>query len=175
MAVRRSRKQRRMVGVGLGLLGLGAAAALSLTAFQDNLLFFYSPTELIDQELGENQRFRVGGLVAEGTVERIENGAATPVAATLDDAPINEYDTVRFVVTDTENTVSVIYSGILPDLFREGQGVIAHGRLDADGVFQADEILARHDENYMPPEVHEALQQAERLRAAGSGEDSGGS
>ena len=163
MAARRSRKQRRMIGVGLGLLGLGAAAALSLTAFQDNLLFFYSPTELIDQELGENQRFRIGGLVAEDSVERIVSSAA-----------VEESDTIRFTVTDTENTVPVIYSGILPDLFREGQGVIAHGRLDAEGVFQADEILARHDENYMPPEVHEALQQAERLRAAGSGQGDSG-
>lgn len=146
-----------MIGVGLGLLGLGAAAALSLTAFQDNLLFFYSPTELRDREMAESQRFRIGGLVAEDSVEQITDGA---------DAGVQ--DTVRFMVTDTENAVPVVYSGILPDLFREGQGVIAHGRLGADGTFQADEILARHDENYMPPEVHEALQQAERVRASGT-------
>ena len=143
-----TRKRRRTAGLILGLLGVGTATALSLTAFQDNLLFFYSPTELKDQNLGADERFRIGGLVAEGSITG-ENGSTTK----------------QFVVTDTLNDVPVVYNGVLPDLFREGQGVVANGRLNGEGIFEADEVLARHDENYMPPEAKEALDSAEAIRS----------
>jgi cytochrome c-type biogenesis protein CcmE len=135
-----TRKRRRLTLLGLALLGLGTATALTLTAFQDSLMFFYSPTDLETREPAPGQRFRLGGLVAEGSVAPIGGGAG-----------------VAFTVTDTAHQVPVVYAGIVPDLFREGQGVVAEGRLQPDGVFVADEVLARHDENYMPPEVAEAL------------------
>lgn len=138
-----SRKRRRLMLVGLVLLGVGSATALSLTAFQENLLFFYSPSDLQDRHLPPEQRFRLGGLVEEGSVQRLGDGV-----------------TVGFTVTDTAVAVPVRYTGILPDLFREGQGVVAHGRLAPDGIFVADEVLAKHDETYMPPEVAEALEEA---------------
>ena len=143
------RQKRRMMLVGLVMLGAGTATALSLTALEDNLLFFQSPSQVVGvgappAEVGD--RFRLGGLVASGTVDRLDDGL-----------------TVRFIVTDTAHDVPVVFSGVLPDLFREGQGVVADGRLRPDGVFVAEDILARHDETYMPPEV------AEALRAAGHG------
>lgn len=146
-----TRKKRRLMVLVLCLLGLGTATGLALTAFQDNLLFFYSPTDLVERETPD-RRFRLGGLVEEGSVERLSDGV-----------------TVRFVVTDTAHRVPVSYSGILPDLFREGQGVVAQGRLTADGVFVADEVLAKHDENYHPPEVDDALKSAEDFRARAVG------
>jgi cytochrome c-type biogenesis protein CcmE len=146
-----TRKKRRLMVLVLCLLGLGTATGLALTAFQDNLLFFYSPTDLVERETPD-RRFRLGGLVEEGSVERLSDGV-----------------TVRFVVTDTAHRVPVSYSGILPDLFREGQGVVAQGRLTADGVFVADEVLAKHDENYHPPEVDDALKSAEDFRARAAG------
>lgn len=146
-----TRKKRRLMVLVLCLLGLGTATGLALTAFEDNLLFFYSPTDLVERETPD-RRFRLGGLVEEGSVERLSDGV-----------------TVRFVVTDTAHRVPVSYSGILPDLFREGQGVVAQGRLTADGVFVADEVLAKHDENYHPPEVDDALKSAEDFRARAAG------
>jgi cytochrome c-type biogenesis protein CcmE len=136
-----TRKKRRLYLLGLAMLGLGTATALTLTAFSDSLLFFYSPSDLQTRDLAPDRPFRLGGLVAEGTVQRLEDGL-----------------TVTFVVTDLASEVPVSYAGILPDLFREGQGVVAEGRLDPDGVFRASEVLAKHDENYMPPEVAATLQ-----------------
>ena len=135
------RKHKRLTFVMIGLLLLGSSAALILTAFEDNIVFFYSPTELADKKPEPAQRLRIGGLVMAGSVEKLEGAV------------------VAFAITDTAKTVTVQYKGILPDLFREGQGVVAEGHLKG-GVFQADEVLAKHDENYMPPEVAEALKKS---------------
>jgi cytochrome c-type biogenesis protein CcmE len=143
-----TRKRRRLYIVALGMLSLAVAAALVLTAFEDNLVFFYSPTDLKEKELPEGRLVRIGGLVEE---ESIQRGADNRVS---------------FVVTDLSNSVPVTYQGILPDLFREGQGVVAQGSLGPDGVFVAREVLARHDENYMPPEVAEALRKSGEWRPA---------
>lgn len=134
--------KRRRLWLLLGSLAtLGFAATLVLTALNDNLVFFYSPTQVAEKNLGPDRRFRLGGLVEQGSVEK-------------------DGQVVRFTVTDTNKTVKVSYRGILPDLFREGQGVIAEGSLGPDGVFTAREILAKHDENYMPPEVAKALKES---------------
>ncbi len=137
------RKHRRLAFVVTGMVLLGAAAALVLNAFEENLVFFYSPSDLAAKGIPDGRRFRVGGLVEEGSVKRLADGL-----------------TVEFVVTDLVETVPVSYRGPLPDLFREGQGVVAEGVLTAGGVFRADGVLAKHDENYMPPEVAEALKKA---------------
>jgi len=137
-----TRKKRRLYMLGLAMLGLGTATALALTAFQDNLVFFYSPSDLAVQHVGERS-FRLGGLVEQDSVKRMPDGL-----------------TIEFRVTDTAKTVPVTYSGIVPDLFREGQGVVAEGRMRPDGVFVAREVLAKHDEKYMPPEVADALTRA---------------
>ncbi len=142
-------KRRRLAGVCCMVLALAAAAALALSALEDSVVYFRSPTEIVARgDLAGGGRLRIGGLVKEGSVHR-------------------EGGTVRFVVTDLENEVPVRFRGILPDLFREGQGVVAEGRLEADGAFSADGVLARHDENYMPPEVAEALRRSGRWRPAG--------
>ena len=134
--------KRRRLWLLLGSLGtLGVAAALVLTALNDNLVFFYSPTQVAEKSIAPDRRFRLGGLVEEGSV-------------------VKEGQVVRFTVTDTNKTLKVTYRGILPDLFREGQGVIAEGSIGPDGVFTAREILAKHDENYMPPEVAKALKES---------------
>ena len=135
-------RRRRMVAMTGGLVCLVAATALVLTAFEQNMLYFYTPTQIAAGEAPEGRRLRVGGLVEQGSVRR------TP--GSLE---------VRFDVTDLDRTITVAYAGVLPDLFREGQGVVAHGRLGTDGLFEADEVLARHDENYMPPEVAEMLEE----------------
>ncbi|RMF99279.1 MAG: cytochrome c maturation protein CcmE [Gammaproteobacteria bacterium] len=134
------RRQKRMLAVTMILAGVGLAVALALQAFKENLLFFYSPTQVLAGEPPQGRKIRLGGLVATGSVRR-EPGELE----------------VLFDVTDNSNTLTVHYSGVLPDLFREGQGVIAHGVLRPDGSFEADEVLAKHDENYMPPEVAEML------------------
>jgi len=134
--------KRRRLWLLLGSLGtLGVAAALVLTALNDNLVFFYSPTQVGEKNLGPDRRFRLGGLVEQGSVEK-------------------DGQLVRFTVTDTHKTLKVVYRGILPDLFREGQGVIAEGSIGLDGVFTAREILAKHDENYMPKEVAKAIKES---------------
>jgi cytochrome c-type biogenesis protein CcmE len=138
-----TRKRRRLFVLLLGLAGLGTAAALTLAAFQDHLVFFYSPSDLVAKPVPRERTLRIGGLVETGSVER--------VAGTTE---------IRFRVTDMAHAVPVVYAGVLPDLFREGQGVVANGQLGADGVFRASEILARHDETYMPPEVAEALKRS---------------
>ncbi len=135
------RKHKRLTFVAVALVLLAGAAALVLSAFEENIVFFMSPTDIVANKIGENQRFRLGGLVEEGSIDR--SGG----------------ETVKFKVTDITNTVSVTYTGILPDLFREAQGVVAEGRLK-EGVFVADEVLAKHDETYMPPEVADALKKS---------------
>jgi cytochrome c-type biogenesis protein CcmE len=138
-------KHRRLILVGLSLATLAVAAFLVLGALRDNLVFFYSPTEVLDKKPAPDQRFRIGGLVEEGSVQRGEGRAI-------------------FRITDFNRTVTVTYAGALPDLFREGQGIVANGALDREGVFVASEVLAKHDENYMPPEVAEALKKSGRWK-----------
>jgi len=133
-------RRKRLLAVVAIVAGVGAAATLATLAFEENLLYFYSPTQILAGEAPEGRTFRIGGLVTMGSVERS--------AGSLE---------VRFVVTDNRESVPVRYTGLLPDLFREGQGVIAHGRLAESGEFMEDEVLAKHDENYMPPEVAESL------------------
>lgn len=143
-APRRMSPKRRRLWLLLGSLSvLGVAAALVLTALDDSLVFFYSPTQVAEKKPGPERRFRLGGLVEMGSVKRSADSQE-----------------VRFRITDLKGTIDVTYRGLLPDLFREGQGVVANGRLGADGVFRASEILARHDETYMPPEVADALKRA---------------
>ena len=144
-----TRKRRRLYAVLAGLVMLGVAAALVLTALSDNIVFFYSPSDLAEKEVAENQRIRIGGLVAEGSVTKHDNGQTT-----------------RFTVTDLQATLPVRYTGVLPDLFREGQGVVAEGVIGPDGEFRASEVLAKHDENYMPPEVADALKRAGKWKHA---------
>ncbi|MBR0649258.1 cytochrome c maturation protein CcmE [Roseomonas terrae] len=141
-----TRKKRRLMVLLLAGLGLGTATALTLTAFQDNLVFFLSPSDVMAQRPTGERAFRLGGLVETGSVERRTGSDGRPAAA--------------FRVTDGPNAISVTYSGVLPDLFREGQGVVTLGRLLPDGSFRATEVLARHDETYMPPEVADALRRA---------------
>jgi cytochrome c-type biogenesis protein CcmE len=138
-----TRKRRRLYIVLAGMASLGGAVALVLSAFNDNLVFFYSPTDLKTKSVPFERQLRIGGLVEEHSVAREANGS-----------------TIDFRVTDGNNTVDVVYTGSLPDLFREGQGVVAEGTLRRDGVFQASNVLAKHDENYMPPEVAEALKKS---------------
>lgn len=135
------RHKRAAIIIG-GLAALGLASYLVLNAFQSNLVFFFSPTQVAAGEAPKNRTFRIGGLVKTGTVKR-------------------DNLTVSFVVTDTAKDMNVSYTGILPDLFREGKGVVAQGKLDADGKFTATEVLAKHDENYMPPEAQHAMDQAQ--------------
>ena len=136
-------RTKRALAIGGGVATLGVVAALVLNAFQSNLVFFFSPTQVAAKEAPIDRSFRVGGLVEEGSVQRDANGL-----------------TVRFVVTDMAKTVPVTYTGLLPDLFKEGKGVVAQGKLGADGVFRAEQVLAKHDENYMPPEAADALEKA---------------
>ena len=133
-------RQQRMLAVGLAALGIAIAAGLTLRAFQDNMMFFVEISDVAAGNYPKERNFRIGGLVVNGSLQREEGS--------LD---------VHFEVTDTACSVPVVYSGVLPDLFREGQGVVAHGRLNDAGVFQADKILAKHDEEYMAPEVAESL------------------
>jgi len=149
-ATRRMTPKRKRLWLLVGsLCVLGAAVALVLSALSDNLVFFYSPTQMAEKHPGPDRRLRIGGLVEQGSVKK-------------------DGQEVRFIVTDLKKTVPVVYRGILPDLFREGQGVIAEGTLGADGVFTAREVLAKHDEKYMPPEVAKALKESGRWQE-GSG------
>ncbi len=134
-------RQQRMMVVGLVFAGVAAAAVLGLRAFDENMLYFYSPSQIAAGEAPTGRKIRLGGLVTHGSVARTPGELA-----------------VHFVVTDNRESMAVTYSGVLPDLFREGQGVIAHGIVGPDGTFVADEVLAKHDENYMPPEVADSLQ-----------------
>ena len=145
-------RQKRALAVGAGLATLGVVIALVLNAFQSNLVYFFSPTQVVANEAPRDRSFRVGGLVEQGSVNRAADGL-----------------TVSFVVTDTVQKIPVAYTGLLPDLFREGKGVVAQGRLGADGVFKADQVLAKHDENYMPPEAADALKRAQGVKPQSSG------
>ena len=138
-------RHKKLTIIIASVAALGLSATLVLDAFQSNLVFFFSPTQVAANEAPQGKSFRIGGLVEEGSVKRQSDGV-----------------TVKFVVTDTAKVIPVVYTGILPDLFKEGKGVVAQGKLSSDGVFRADEVLAKHDENYMPPEAAAALEQASK-------------
>lgn len=138
-------RHKKLTIIIASVAALGLSAALVLDAFQSNLVFFFSPTQVVANEAPQGKSFRIGGLVEKGSVKRQSDGV-----------------TVNFVVTDTAEFIPVVYTGILPDLFKEGKGVVAQGKLSSDGIFRADEVLAKHDENYMPPEVAAALEQASK-------------
>jgi len=138
-------RTRRFAWIAAGLAALGASAALVLNAFQSNLVFFFTPTQVAAKEAPQGRTFRIGGLVEAGSLTREPNSL-----------------TVRFRVTDTAQTIPVSYTGLLPDLFKEGKGVVAQGTLGTDGVFHATEVLAKHDENYMPPEAKAAIESAHK-------------
>jgi cytochrome c-type biogenesis protein CcmE len=140
-----TRRTRRFAWIGAGLAALGVAAALVLNAFQSNLVFFFTPSQVAAKEAPQGRIFRIGGMVESGSLAREPNSL-----------------TVRFLVTDTARTIPVTYTGLLPDLFKEGKGVVAQGTLGADGVFHATEVLAKHDENYMPPEAKAAIDTAQK-------------
>ena len=144
-------RRKRLIAIASGLAALGVATALVLNAFNSNLVFFFSPTQVAAKEAPQGRSFRIGGLVARGSIQREAQGLTT-----------------RFVVTDLAKTIPVTYTGLLPDLFREGKGVVAQGKLGADGIFRAEQVLAKHDENYMPPEAATALKNA----AAGKSQQS---
>lgn len=145
-------RKRRLIAVLLILAGVGVASTIAFYSLQQNLLYFQSPSDLAMQPIPPGRQFRLGGLVKPGSVARVGDGLAT-----------------RFVVTDGPKEVAVEYVGILPDLFREGQGVIARGTLDEGGLFAATEVLAKHDENYMPPEVADALEQSGHVMPSSDG------
>ena len=136
-------RHKRLAMIGGGLAALGVVTALVLSAFQENLVFFFTPSQVAAKEAPQGRTFRIGGMVEKGSVKR--DGVE-----------------VRFLVTDTAKAIPVVYSGALPDLFREGKGVVAQGRLGPDGVFRAREVLAKHDENYMPPEAAHAVEKAQK-------------
>ena len=136
-------RHRRLAWIAAGVVLLGIAAALVLNAFRSNLVFFYTPSQVFADEAPKGRNFRIGGLVEPGSLVRAGGNVE-----------------VQFKVTDNARTVRVVYNGILPDLFKEGKGVVAQGELRPDGVFVASQVLAKHDENYMPPEAEEALRKA---------------
>ena len=138
-------RHKKFMWIAFGLAALGVATALVLTAFNKNLVFFFTPSQVAANEAPVGRTFRIGGMVQAGSVKR-------------------EGVEVRFVVTDTAKSMPVVYRGQLPDLFREGKGVVAQGQLGADGVFTAREVLAKHDENYMPPEAAHAVEQAQKAQ-----------
>ena len=141
------RRHKRIAFIVAGVAGLGIAAYLVASAFRNNLVFFFSPTQVAAREAPVGRTFRIGGLVQEGTLKR--DGLKA-----------------EFIVTDTAASVPVVYNGILPDLFKEGRGCVAQGKISADGVFHADQVLAKHDENYMPPEAGQAVDKAKHAREA---------
>jgi len=140
------RRHKRLIFIVCGLAALGLATWMVLGAFRNNLVFFFSPTQIATKEAPVGRTFRIGGLVENGSLKRETDGL-----------------TIRFTVTDTANTIPVVYKGILPDLFKEGRGCVAQGRVGTDGVFYADQIMAKHDENYMPPEAARALEQGKDI------------
>lgn len=138
-------RRQRLILILLMVAGVGTAATFALKAFNENLMYFFSTTEVAEGKAPEGAKFRLGGMVVDGSIERPNKGMM-----------------VQFVLTDYSKQVTVQYTGILPDLFREGQGIVANGRLNKSGVFVAEEVLAKHDENYMPPEVADSLKQPEQ-------------
>jgi len=144
-------RHKRMVFIVVGLAALGGAVALIMNALQSNINHFFSPTEVMANAAPKDRTFRLGGLVVKESLQREDDGL-----------------TVHFRVTDNAESVPVIFTGILPDLFREGEGVVAQGKIANDGTFMADEVLAKHDETYMPPEVAEALEKSEQAKIEAS-------
>ena len=142
-------RYRRLFTVLFVLAGVGVATVLGLTAFRKNILYYYTPSQVASGMAERGRPFRMGGLVAIGSVQRVPDSL-----------------TVRFILTDMQKSVPITYTGILPDLFREGQGIVVHGALDKDGAFVADEVLAKHDEKYMPPGVAEAIKKAQQQQAS---------
>jgi cytochrome c-type biogenesis protein CcmE len=142
-------RHRRFLWIGAGVAVLGVAATLVLNVFQSNLVFFFTPSQIAANEAPKGRAFRVGGVVEEKSLARAQDGL-----------------TVRFKITDTAQSIPVVYTGILPDLFKEGKGVVAQGKIEPDGTFRASEVLAKHDENYMPPEAAEAVNKAHGAAAA---------
>jgi len=140
-------RHKRFALIGAGVGALAIATMLVLNAFQSNLVFFFTPTQVAEKEAPIGRTFRIGGMVEAGSLRREADGL-----------------TVHFTVTDTAKTVPVVYKGILPDLFKEGKGVVAQGKLGPDGAFSASEVLAKHDENYMPPEAAHAMEQARKAQ-----------
>ena len=140
-------RQKRLALVILAIVGVGLASVLVTNALRSNMAYFFTPTQILAGEAPEGQLMRIGGMVKEGTLKRIADGL-----------------TVEFIVTDTVSDVIVQYTGILPDLFREGQGVVARGKVNQQRLFVAEEVLAKHDESYMPPEAMEALKAAESMK-----------
>jgi len=138
-------RHKRIAFIVFGLVGLSVAAFLVTNAFKNNLVFFFSPSQIASKEAPVGRNFRIGGLVERGSMRRDGDGL-----------------TVKFTVTDTANSVLVVYKGILPDLFKEGRGCVAQGHVGADGVFYADQVLAKHDENYMPPEAAQSIEKAKQ-------------
>jgi cytochrome c-type biogenesis protein CcmE len=153
-------RHKRFIAIGAGVAGLGLAAGLVLSAFNKNLVFFFTPSQVVAKEAPVGRSFRIGGLVEKGTVQRLPDGI-----------------TVSFIVTDTAATIPVQFKGVLPDLFKECKGVVTQGKLGADGVFVASEVLAKHDENYMPPDAQDAVSKAhqtsDRTRTKCTAEDMG--
>ncbi|MGV3582462.1 MAG: cytochrome c maturation protein CcmE [Methylophilus sp.] len=140
-------RHKRVAFIVAGLVVIAIAVALVLQSFRSNLVFFFTPTQVVNHEAPNNGNFRIGGIVENGSIERMPDGTH-----------------IKFRVTDTAKTMDVMFTGILPDLFKEGKGVVAQGKLDANGVFQADQVLAKHDENYMPPEAASALAKAKEAQ-----------
>ncbi len=142
-------RQKRFFFIVIGVVAVAAAVGLVLNALKNNVSLYFTPTQVYNKEAPEGRSFRIGGLVEQGSVKRESDGL-----------------TVHFVITDTHKSMPVVYKGILPDLFKEGKGVVAQGKMEADGVMHAEEVLAKHDENYMPPEAADALKKAEAAKAA---------
>jgi cytochrome c-type biogenesis protein CcmE len=142
-------RQKRFIFIAVAIAGVGIAVGLVLYALRGNVNLYFTPTQVYNKEAPNGRSFRIGGLVEEGSVKREKDGL-----------------TVNFVITDTHKSIPVVYKGILPDLFKEGKGVVAQGKVQADGVMLADEVLAKHDENYMPPEAADALKKAQAANAA---------
>jgi cytochrome c-type biogenesis protein CcmE len=140
-------RNKKLLVIGLSVVGLGIAVILVLNAFRNNLVFFFTPTQVAEGDAPTGRTFRIGGLVEKGSLKRDPNGT-----------------TVHFVVTDTARSINVMYSGVLPDLFKEGKGVVAEGRLGPNGLFTASQVLAKHDANYMPPEAASAIEQAKKAQ-----------
>ncbi|MFY9259227.1 MAG: cytochrome c maturation protein CcmE [Gallionella sp.] len=145
-------RQKRLMYIIAGLVGLSMAVGLVLYALKSNVSLYFTPTQVFNKEAPQGRSFRIGGLVEAGSVVREKDGLS-----------------VRFRITDTQKSLTVVYKGILPDLFKEGKGVVAQGKMEADGMMHADEVLAKHDENYMPPEAADAIKRAEAAKAAASG------
>ncbi len=142
-------RQKRAMFIVVGVAGVGLAVLLVLNALKSNVSLYFTPTQVMNKEAPQGRSFRIGGLVEVGSVQREKDGLS-----------------VKFMITDTVKSMPVMYKGILPDLFKEGKGVVAQGKMEADGVMHADEVLAKHDENYMPPEAADALKRAQSATSA---------